>query len=195
MKVVQLNNIYDISQGVVLARLKNDLGNSVQVLQTRNLTNLEVSGEVEPVRLGRVAKLQRLRSNDVLINMKSIPVYASVVPEQYAGSIASSNIAILTAQPGVAEMLDPFYLVGLLRSGYMNRVLSSHMGGESISSFNLRTLRTLPVPVPPLNKQLAFSRAFRALEHYVSLTQELVGAHTERLEVELAGYLGGVHDK
>jgi restriction endonuclease S subunit len=194
MKSAQLKDIYDISQGVVLARLKSDVGDSVRVVQTRNFSNLEVSGEVELILLGQAEKLRRLRANDVLINLKSIPVRASVVTEQHAGSVASSNIAILTAKPGAAETLDPVYLAGLLRSRFMNHIFFSHIGGESVTSFNLRSLSKLPVPVPPHDKQLVLSEAFQALERYVSLTQQLVETHTERLEVALSSYLEDSHD-
>lgn len=195
MKLLQLQDIYDISQGTAFARLRNDAGEEIRVVQTRNLNDLGVSGKVDLVHLSQADKLRRLREGDVLINLKSFPVQGSVATKEDAGSIASSNIAILTAKPDAAETLDPIYLVGLLRSRFMDHALSSHMGGEGISSFSLRTLRTLPMPVPPKDAQLAFSKAFRALEQYVGLIKELVEAHTERLEVELGNYLGGSHDK
>jgi restriction endonuclease S subunit len=194
MRHVELKDIYDIFQGIAFARLRDDSGDSVRVVQTRNLNYLEVSGEVEVVPLNRSAQLRLLRAGDVLINLKSVPVRASVATEDDIGSIASSNIAVLTTKLGAAEALNPIYLVGLLRSRYMTDALSSHMGGESISTLNLRTLRTLPVPVPSHDKQRALSTAFRALERYVVFTGELVEAHTERLEVTLSSYLGGSHE-
>lgn len=194
MEWLALQDVYDITQGVAVSRLKEGVGKSLSIVQTRNLASLEVSGELDKSDAGPSPKIRRIKKGDVLVNLKSIPVRASITTDAVSGSVASSNIAILAPKENAAPGVDSHYVVGLLRSRFVHRRLVSHMGGEGIASFNLRTLRTLQIPVPPFDKQQALGRAFLALETYWSLMQQLVEAQTERLETELESYLGTQHD-
>lgn len=191
MRLVRLEEMFDMSQGIVTSRLKDGGGKPVKVVQTRNLAGLEVEDDVDTLELNLPRKSGRLKKGDILVHLKTLPLRASVATQRDVGSIAGTNIAILTRPEDLndpEEQFDPYYLAGMLRTRYMNRVLTSRLGGESVSSLSLRTLRTLPVPLPPPEVQTAMARAFRNLEKYARLTEDLVEARSEQLEIALDSY-------
>ena len=65
--------------------------------------------------------------------------------------VATSSVAVLRARGGVT----PQFLAALLRSPVYQSWLSSHTRGTAIKKLTIRTLRQLPVPVPPVPVQEA----------------------------------------
>lgn len=187
---VQLGDLCQVTQGVSITRLREDLGEETAVVQTRNLDKLEVTGEPDKVPLAQVKASQLLKAGDVLISLRGTPVRASVVTTHQANFVASSNLAVVLLKD-TSGNLDPTYLAGLLRSHYMNRHFSLQTGGGKLPSFSLRTIRDIEIPVPSAAKQAALAKAFLALENYQEVARELVDLRTEQLESELSAQLDG----
>jgi restriction endonuclease S subunit len=180
----QLGDLCQVTQGVSITRLRDDIGKETSVVQMRNLDKLEVTGEPDKMLLAQVKAGQFLKAGDVLVSLRGTPVRASVVTAHQADFVASSNLAVVSLK-GTPRDLDPMYLAGLLRSRYMDRRFSPQTGGGKIPSFNLRTIRDLDIPVPSATKQAALAAAFLALENYEEVAHELVDLRTKQLESEL----------
>ena len=85
-------------------------------------------------------------SNGVATKVRCLvfPVAGGLVPVAAAGSVA-----VVRAREG----LEPGLLAALLRSPVYRNWLSGHARGTAIQHLPIRTLRKLPVPVPPLEMQ------------------------------------------
>jgi restriction endonuclease S subunit len=189
---VRLDSICHVAQGATLTRLRSDEGSPVKVLQIRNLNALELNGDIEEESLQiDLDGPYVLRTGQIVVSLRGVPIKASVVTQEQAGNVAGSNLAILTPHHEV----EPYYLAGLFGTKYLNNFLGGLVGGTVIPSLSVRVLREFQVPLPPLEHQRAFAEAFRALDLYQRLVRELTALRTERLELQLATSLGAFNDR
>ena len=70
--------------------------------------------------------------------------------------VATRSLAVARA----GERVEPEFLAALLRSPVYRNWLSGHARGTAIQHLPIRTLRKLPVPVPPLEVQIAVCDEF-----------------------------------
>ena len=174
-----------------MTRLRSNAGTPIKVLQIRNLSSLELSGDIEeePLQFDSDAPFV-LREGQVVVSLRGLPIKASVVTEAQRGFVAGSNLAVLTPE---RESLDAYYLAGLFSTRYLNDSLRAFVGGTTIPSLSIRVLRGFEIPVPPLEQQLVFAEAFRSLDRYQQLTRKLTELRVNRLEAQLATSLGNYH--
>ena len=181
-----------IQQGSTLSRSKGDEGQKFRVIHIRNLDTLEVSGVLDEDIYSQKKVLKYLvEDGDVLVGLRANPVKASVVPESLSGALIGSNLARIRPHRDV----NPSYLAGLLRSAFINRRLSSLIGGTVNPSLSVATLRSVELPWLVASEQTLLVESFRALDTYAALSAELVERRHERLEVQLAHLFPISHDR
>lgn len=99
-----------------------------------------------------------LKANDVLLGIiRSTRV--ALVPAELEGA----NITQGTARFRPGERIDPRYLAHWLSSRAAQSWLKGHMRGIDMPGLNLRDVRRLPIPVPPLEVQHMLAARLDAL--------------------------------
>lgn len=107
----------------------------------------------------------RLQQSDLLFNVRNRPFRASVV--QAVGPtdqvVASGILASLRLYD--LKAVKPYYLAGLLRSGYGQTLLQPYMQtSTNTTTINLNTLAQLQVPLPTWETQQRLARMFQELK-------------------------------
>jgi len=100
---------------------------------------------------------RRLQPGDVLLSVSGSIGKVGVVGNGGVGAVASKNLAVLRPLEGVS----PRYLAALLRSESIQAWLEGHTRGATIKHLSIRTLRHLPLPLPPIPLQDIIARRFR----------------------------------
>lgn len=186
-KWVPLEELGEVQQGATLSRFRHEGGNSLRVIQIRNLDKLEVASDLEEEKyLGEKVATYRVEVGQVLVSLRANPVKASVVPEPLKGCLAGSNLAIVKPRQDV----DPYYLAGLIRSDFINRRLSNLIGGTVIPSLSVAVLRKAELPAVSAEYQSLLADAFRALDNYATLAAKVTERRGVRLEAQLEALFG-----
>lgn len=138
----------------------------------------------------------RLHSGDVLVGLVRDPRVA-VVPPELDGAHITQGIARLRPGPDI----DASFLAHWVASPAAQRWLLRKMRGIDMPGLNLRDVRRLPVPVPPVDVQRAIARRLdEAFSSVSALTVTLarigndVGVVEHTLLEELVSGLDGIRD-
>ena len=109
--------------------------------------SLFLNGEGE----GRPKEDDTLRAGDVVVTTSGVVGKVGLISDAGGGvgSLATSNMAVVRVQEG----LTPHFVAALLRSPTYQNWLSGHARGAVVRHLSVRTLRSLPVPVPPVPVQ------------------------------------------
>lgn len=166
--IVRLEELVHIYQGVTLKRYENELGSQEQIINSRNLEQIYISGELSTSQLdsSNLSKY-RLQTDDVVITIRGTPLKASVVKDEVKGCLPNQNLAILRP----AKNLNPVFLAVLMRSKW----LETQIGGLYSSSIGtqllkISQLRELEIPLPSPDRQNQLAQLFLAAEHYTQIT-------------------------
>lgn len=182
---VAIGDLYDVMQGAYLKKRASEVGTAEMVIRIQNLTALELTGEfaVEALTDEKIDRF-RVRAGQIVVALRGAPLKASVVGPLHAGGVISSNFAVLSAKE--AGGLDPFFLVGILRSAVFNQVIIPRYAGGMLSSLSVSQLKKLEIPRVPLVQQQQWGQVFRALEQY----QQAVHTLLRDREVQVEAYVG-----
>lgn len=103
----------------------------------------------------RVRETHRLRRGDLLITTSGTVGKLGVIDDEHlVGAVATKSLVVIRPREGAA----PAFLAAILRSpGYQEWILG-HARGATIQHLSVRTLRKLPIPLPPLPVQDAVLR-------------------------------------
>ena len=132
----------------------------------------------------RVRDGQRLGSGDVLITTSgTVGKIALLEGQQLKGAVAAKSIGII--RPG--QRLAPAFLAALLRSPAYREWILGHARGSVIQHLSIRTLRKLPIALPPLPVQDTVLRSIDAsagalmplLRHLTGGTSDPIAAWLE----------------
>lgn len=184
-----------VRQGAGLTRLRDETGDLFRVIQTRDLSPAGIAGRSE-LQEGRLAGRQlnqfAARAGQVLMPLFASSLHPVVVGEEHEGCIVSSNIAIITVN---SEWILAEYLAAVLNSESAHVRLKRVAAGASIQMLSVASLREFLVPVPALEVQEQFARAFGLLQRAKRAAERLVQAEAHRLEHAAAGLweAGGVY--
>ena len=126
---------------------------------------------------GRLKKT-RVWKDDVLLVRSGQPGTAAVVPAELDG-VNAIDILILTPDQHVAH---PVYLSNYYNSAGGKRMVLGAQRGQIQKHLNLGSLRSAPIPLPPLNLQHRFAAIVAAIEQQKA-TQR---AHLDELDTLFA---------
>jgi restriction endonuclease S subunit len=169
--IVRLEDLVHIYQGVTLTRYENELGSQEQIINSRNLEQIYISGELSTSQLdsSNLSKY-RLQTDDVVITIRGTSLKASLVTDEVKGSLPHQNLAVLRVK---AENLNPIFLAVLMRSKWLEKQISTlysqSIGTQLLKISQLRVLE-LKTPLPSLDKQNQLAQLFLAAEHYTQIT-------------------------
>jgi type I restriction enzyme M protein len=104
----------------------------------------------------RIRDEQRLRPGDMLITISGTVGKIGMVEEgrEVVGALATKSLVVIRPSMG----LTAAFLAALLRSPAYQEWFAGHARGSTIQHVSVRTLRKLPVPVPPVPVQDAVVR-------------------------------------
>jgi hypothetical protein len=134
--------------------------------------------------------LQEVRENDILVSGTDL-VHGSVavVPTDCEGMVVSKEYLILRAKPGY----DPHWLVALLRTPAMRRIIEGTITGTSnrtrVESPEVLMSLPIPLPPPPTMRNKIGDSLRRAQEHQRAMVAGI--AEAEELAAEAAALPSG----
>jgi len=176
-----------VRQGAGLARLRDEAGDVHRVIQTRDLSpgGITPLEELQEERLsGRQLDQFAARAGQVLMPLFASSLHPVVVGEEHEGSIVSSNIAIITVNP---ERIVADYLAAILNSESAHVRLKRVAAGASIQMLSVASLREFLVPVPVVEVQEQFAKAFGLHQRAKRAAEQLLQSEARRLEHAAAG--------
>jgi len=150
---LEVEQIASLTQGVRLGRYEDNHGMSYRLISPKNIDGLTLQGELDEVKLANVDQGKYcLRLNDIVMTMRSKIGAASLVVEDFAGSIVDHHLAVLRCESPFKVL--PKYLVAILNSEWFyHSQLSSITGESTVISISLSQLRKLKIPIPSLENQ------------------------------------------
>lgn len=186
---VALGALAQMFQGAHLKKKERTAaGSSAVVVRIQNLATLDLSGEFVSEALGsdKIDRF-RIRAGQIVVALRSTPLKASVVGTDQEGLVVNSNFAVLTPTSAV----DPYFLVGLLRSEAFNQLAMPQRAGALIPSLTLSQLKQLQIPLAPPNVQRHWGTVFRAMERYQQAAQRLLHERERLVEAHIGQLLEG----
>jgi type I restriction enzyme S subunit len=154
-----------ISYGVVQTGTEYDGG--VPTLRAGDLRQFEILlRNVKRVDPGIEAKYQRtrLRGGEVLLRIRGGLGETAVCPTEMVGGNVSREVAVIP----VTEALDPTYVMYAIAAPSRQEFLRSNLRGTSYVGINLKDVRRLELPVPPLGVQSRFVQEIASLRRHLS---------------------------
>jgi len=152
-----------ITYGVV--KLGAETPDGVPTLRSSNVRHLRLElGHVKKVSEKISAAYQRtvLGGGEILITVRGTLGGVIAVPSSCAGFNISREVAMIAlVEPRIAPLIATFIGSSVLQNWLMSRTR-----GIAYTGVNIATLKTLPVPVPPLEEQ---ARIVEAVEHHLSI--------------------------
>ena len=115
-----------------------------------------------------------LKAGDVLLAIRGTYGRVAIAPLELDGG----NITQDTARIAPLDMLDATYLAAYLRSEPAQRHFRRVARGVAVKGVNIGDLRTMPIPVPPLDEQ---RRIVAEVDRQLSLVDALTAANDAAL--------------
>jgi type I restriction enzyme, S subunit len=148
-----------------------------------NMTNIKrVSPEV-----ASSYRRTTLRGGELLLRIRGGVGNLAVCPHQMIGGNVSREIAVIPLR----EDIDPRFAMYLLAAASNQARMVGHVKGTSYVGINLKDVRTLPLPIPPLPEQRRIVADLDALQVQ---TDTLKALQTE-ISLELKTVLPSIMDK
>ncbi|WP_053961249.1 restriction endonuclease subunit S [Sulfobacillus thermosulfidooxidans] len=186
--MIFLDALADIFQGIYLKTQPGDKGQIERVVRIHNLMALELRGEfIEEELIAEKMDRFRVREGQIIVSLRGFPLKASVVGADTAGVVVNSNFAVLT----LIKDVDPFFLVGLLRSVSFNRTIRSHFSSSGVPSLKLSQLKKFAIPLVSDEVQRQMGMVFRAFERYQTAMEVLLAERGQQVESYVGQLLQG----
>jgi type I restriction enzyme S subunit len=140
-----------------------DIPNGVPYLKVRDYPD----GKLDVAKIHHttheIAKQYRrsqLRAGDILVSIRGTSGRIVVIPDELEGA----NITQDSARVTPSSEFDRDFLASYLQSEAAQNYIRSWTKGVAVRGINLRELRKLPVPLPPLAEQKEIARFIRAAQ-------------------------------
>jgi len=112
-----------------------------------------------------------ISKDDIYISIAGTIGYVGKIPEFIDGANLTENCAKLSE---FLDEIDRDYLLYYLRSPRGNGELLTRKGGASQPKLALERIKTVPVPVPPINIQLKIADIFSAYDDLIENNQKQI---------------------
>ena len=140
--IVDVSKTIDRGNGQALIRV-SDLGQGVVEEPSRLVINPAIAARW---------KGERIKPGDLLVSVRGTVGKIGIVGQDAAGAIVSRSVATLKFVDG-ADAVESRFLARLLQSQIYQDWFAGHARGTTIASLSVKTLRTLRIPVLPLQMQ------------------------------------------
>ena len=188
-KTMPLEALYDIVQGAYLKKQPDEEGVQRLVVRVQNLEGLEVVGEFFEEELAAdKADRFRVQAGQIVVALRGMPLKAAVVGEMHQTLVVNSNFAVLKP---ITDEADPYFVVGLLRSGAFNQRIAPQFTGNTLQSLKLSQLKKFEIPVVGPEMQQQIGQVFQLLERYQKATADLFREHEQQVESYIGQLLRG----
>jgi len=146
------------ADGVLFIRGGDISGGCVLVEQLRTITR-EVSQQY---------RRTELRGGEIVVSLVGNPGQLAVVPEALKGANIARQVGLVRLRGDI----DTRFVKYFLSSPRGQEALGSHSLGSVQQVINLRDLKTVPVPVPPLPEQRAIAHILGTLDDKIELNRK-----------------------
>lgn len=152
-----LGNAAGVFRGKAVTR--KDPAGSIGVVNISNIGEYEIdyAGLEHLQEEGRKVSGYLLREGDVLLPARGTAIRTAVFHAQSYPCIASSNLITIRPDP---KLLDSTYLKLFLDSPIGNKLISGAQQGMGVMNISYQDLKTLEIPLPPLEEQRAAAREY-----------------------------------
>lgn len=185
LKLIQIKELGQISQGITPSRYASDRGETYRVVNISDLEQLyieDVQGQVQLV----VPDIQRyeLLENDIVIAIRGTILKSSVVTEPVQGSISNQNTVFFRSK---SKEVNPLYLAVLLRSEYFEKLPSfrERQSTTTLPAIRVTDLRNLEIPLPDLLTQDRIAQLFLSIEKAKNITLSAIETRQRLSKVAL----------
>jgi type I restriction enzyme S subunit len=110
-----------------------------------------------------------LRGGELVVSLVGNPGQVALVPE----SLAGANIARQVGLVRLGGSVEPRFVMYFLASRHGQIALGAHSIGSVQQVINLRDLKTVEVPVPPLDEQRAIAETLGSLDDKIELNRRM----------------------
>ncbi|MBI2889466.1 MAG: restriction endonuclease subunit S [Nitrospirae bacterium] len=159
--------VRSITYGVI--NLGDSVENGIPVLRSSDVRSLQLGlGNVKRVSPRIAARFKRtfLQGDEVLVTVRGTLGGVVVIPRECSGFNISREVAMLAlVDSGIARATSIF-----IASPRSQAWLLARTKGIAYTGINIETLKSLPIPIPPLAAQL---RIFAEVERRLSAVKEL----------------------
>lgn len=146
-----------------------------------NTTNVKrVSPEIE-----KSYQRTRLRGGELLLRIRGGFGELAVCPPALRGGNVSREIAVIPLR----EHIEPYYAMYLLAAPSNQIRIAGHVKGTSYVGINLKDVRTLPLPVPPLPEQRRIISQLDELQRQLDTVKRLQAGTIVELDALLPSIL------
>lgn len=113
-----------------------------------------------------------LRGGELLVSLVGQPGQVAVVPSALAGANIARQVGLIRLRSGI----DANFISYFLQSPDGRKALGTYTGGSVQQVINLRDLRTVDVPIPPLHEQkrivAILDEAFEGIDRAIANTEK-----------------------
>ena len=144
-------------------------------LDARNLFKVKLTGRKKP---------DYLRRNDILFVGRGYRIFATLIDQDLANTVASPHFFILRLKPQ-QQHITPAFLAWYINHTRAQRYFTQHVAGSALPHVNRTTLENLPVIVPPLHVQQCIVNAHHCRLREKALLYQLIDKKKQFLDLLL----------
>ncbi len=145
--------------GVLFIRGGDIAGGCVLVDQLRTITR-EISQQY---------RRTQLCGGEIVVSLVGNPGQVAIVPESLKGANIARQVGLVRLKDGIDTRFVKYYL----SSSMGQEALGAHSLGSVQQVINLRDLKTVPVPLPPLPEQRAIAHILGTLDDKIELNRRM----------------------
>lgn len=180
-KKLKLMDLAEVSTGIVLNRVEEELGKSYRVFQYSNeeCSSYEIKSDKE------IGANYILEKNDIVF--KTIyPCRAILVSEENIGNILSSNYGRIRI---TSKLITSEFLECFLNSKLAEKAFIKLVAGSTIKKINMQGLKETLVPILELEKQKKIFELNSKLVEKISELEKLVELTKEMQDFYISEFL------
>lgn len=180
-----LTTLADIQTGYPFrGKVKGDPLGSHIAIQSRDIDdalNLKLDG-ITRFRMPANARSEgkQLQSGDILVMSRTEKPYAIQIPQAFPPAVAHTSFYTIRIRK--EDRLLASFLTLSLNSNLLQNRLQSLIKGTSIPYIRIDDLRTLPIPLPTLEKQKQIVRLHEAFLREAALHRKLEATRQELID-------------